>query len=120
MTWTISLDLPCTACGCKIGYAQPTTTRGVIRVRCNNCDSFVSDARPVGNSAAQALRRLRKDCPELHAEVIAGGLSPHAAMIKAGFRPKTLTIRAGNPAKLAAALRRFLTEAERNELRELL
>ena len=39
---------------------------------------------PVGNSQAAALRRLRKDAPELHAEVLAGNLSAHAAMVKAG------------------------------------
>jgi len=44
-------------------------------------------ARPVGTTRDQALRRLRKDAPELHAQVLAGELSPHAAMVEAGFRP---------------------------------
>lgn len=35
--------------------------------------------RPVGNNRQQALRKLRKDSPTLHAEVLAGKLSPHAA-----------------------------------------
>jgi hypothetical protein len=35
--------------------------------------------RPVGNNRQQALRKLRKDSPTLHAEVLAGNLSPHAA-----------------------------------------
>lgn len=47
----------------------------------------------VGNSAQQAIRRLRKDRPDLHARVIAGELSPHAAMIEAGFRHPTAAVR---------------------------
>src|SRR5262245_50647693 len=39
-----------------------------------------------GNSEQYALRRLRKNRPDLHAEVIAGEKSAHAAMIEAGFR----------------------------------
>lgn len=31
-----------------------------------------SDSRPTGTSRQQALRKLRKDAPEVHAEVIAG------------------------------------------------
>jgi hypothetical protein len=40
--------------------------------------------RPAGNTSAAALRRLRKDAPELHARVLAGELSPHAAAVEAG------------------------------------
>jgi|SRR5262245_7179554 len=45
-----------------------------------------------GNSAARAIRKLRKDRPDLHAQVIDKKLSPHAAMVEAGFRPKTITV----------------------------
>ena len=48
-------------------------------------------SRPEGNTSAKALRRLRKDRPDLHAEVLAGHKSPHKAMVEAGFRPKTTT-----------------------------
>jgi hypothetical protein len=34
---------------------------------------------PTGNSAARALRRLRKDRPDLHARILAGELTPHGA-----------------------------------------
>jgi hypothetical protein len=57
--------------------------------------------RPVGNASATALRRLRKDRPELHAKVLAKELSPHAAMVEAGFRSKTVTI----PLTVAGVLR---------------
>ena len=52
------------------------------------------NVRPGGNASATALRRLRKDRPDLHAEVMAGAKSPHAAMVEAGFRPKTMTVTA--------------------------
>ncbi len=41
---------------------------------------------PTGNTPEAALRRLRKDRPDLHARVIAGELSPHAAAIRGGYR----------------------------------
>ncbi len=44
----------------------------------------VSDGEPQrGHSQQYALRRLRKSAPELHARVLAGELSPHAAMLEA-------------------------------------
>jgi hypothetical protein len=43
---------------------------------------------PDGTSVASALRRLRKDAPALHARVLAGEISPHAAMVQAGFRKR--------------------------------
>jgi hypothetical protein len=46
--------------------------------------------RPSGISRAAALRRLRKDRPDIHARVLAGELSPHAGMIEAGFRKRTV------------------------------
>jgi hypothetical protein len=42
--------------------------------------------RPTGGSKAYALRRLRKDRPDIHARVLAGETSAHAGMIEAGFR----------------------------------
>lgn len=43
---------------------------------------------PAGNSKDAALRRLRKDRPDLHEKVIEGQLSAHAAAVEAGFRKK--------------------------------
>jgi hypothetical protein len=42
--------------------------------------------RPTGTSKAYALRRLRKDRPDIHARVLAGEISAHAGMVEAGFR----------------------------------
>ena len=46
-------------------------------------DNVTLDDR--GNSDTYALRRLRKDRPDLHARVLAGELSPHGAMVAVGY-----------------------------------
>jgi len=61
---------------------------------------------PTGNSESAALRRLRKDRPDLHAQVLAEQLSAHAAAVQAGFRPKTFTVRADKPESIVGTLRR--------------
>jgi hypothetical protein len=43
----------------------------------------VNALRPQGNTRQRALRQLRKSRPDLHAKVLKGKLSPHAAMIEA-------------------------------------
>lgn len=63
---------------------------------------------PKGNSADAALRRLRKDRPDLHAEVLAGALTAHAAAVQAGFRPRTVTVRADSPKSTADTLRKHM------------
>jgi hypothetical protein len=63
--------------------------------------------RQYGTSREEALRRLAKDRPDLHARVMAGELSAHAAAIEAGFRAKTVTI----PAAELAALREKAAES---------
>ena len=82
-------------------------------------DNVNSFSVPDGNSAAFALRRLRKDAPALHQKVLSGELSPHAAAIEAGFRKKTITV----PLETAAAarvLKRHFTEAQIDEILTLL
>lgn len=51
-----------------------------------------SSSAPTGTAKDAALRRLRKDRPDLHAEVLAGKKSPHAAMVEAKFRKRTITV----------------------------
>ena len=72
--------------------------------------------RPEGNTSAKALRRLRKDRPDLHAEVIAERLSPHAAMIEAGFRRPTCTVPKDSVEAAAQALRRHFSPADLADL----
>lgn len=69
-------------------------------------------ARPNGTSEAAALRRLRKDKPELHADVLAGRLTAHGAMVKAGFRPRTLTVPLGRPDSVAQTLIKHMEPSE--------
>jgi hypothetical protein len=59
-------------------------------------DNINHEPGPDGTSQAQALRRLRHQRPDLHAKVLAGKLSPHAACIKAGFRHRMLSVRTDN------------------------
>lgn len=73
------------------------------------------NSRPVGTSRSQALRRLRKDRPDLHARVLANELTPHAAMLEAGFRRRTITV----PLEVTAAattLRRHFTSDQLDAL----
>ena len=44
-------------------------------------------------SRSYALRRLRKDAPELHEQVLDGTLTAHAAMVKAGLRRRVIACR---------------------------
>ena len=62
--------------------------------------------RPTGTSTARALRALRDHAPALHAEVLAGRVSPHGAMVAAGLRRRTLTIPCDDPAAAARSIRR--------------
>lgn len=61
-----------------------------------------------GGRRDKALRKLRTDAPQLHAEVLAGNLTAHAAMIQAGFRRPTMTVPV-DPAAVARALRKRFT-----------
>jgi hypothetical protein len=70
---------------------------------------------PTGTSKDAALRRLRKDRPDLHAEVLAQRLSAHAAMVEAGFRKRTLTVPI-DPARIASTLRRHLSPEQLAQL----
>ena len=60
-----------------------------------------------GNTRQYALRKLRKDAPELHAKVLAGEVSPHQAMIDAGFRRKTVSIPLDPDGAARAIIRHF-------------
>jgi len=75
--------------------------------------------RPAGTAKDRALRKLRTDAPELHAQVLAGKLSAHAAMVKAGFRPRTFTVRP-DPKSAARTLRKYMTREQLLELARLL
>jgi hypothetical protein len=77
-------------------------------------------SRPAGTTEARALRKLRSDAPELHADVLAGRLSAHAAMVEAGFRPRTVSVPIGRPDTVAKTLRKHMTAADLARLAALL
>lgn len=83
-------------------------------------DNIHGTERPTGTSKDAALRKLRKDAPALHAEVIAGLLTAHKAMVKAGFRPPTFTVRADSAESVAATLRRQLDPAALAQVAQLI
>jgi hypothetical protein len=89
------------------------------RIKLDNNGIGVKLDYPTGNSIAAALRRLRGQRPELHARVLAGELTAHAAMVEAGFRkPRPLRRRTAYERILALLPR--LTVEERAELKDAL
>lgn len=67
--------------------------------------------RPAGNTVERALLRLGEERPDLHAEVLAGVKSAHAACVEAGFRRRTITVPV-DVERAAATLRRHFTSDE--------
>jgi hypothetical protein len=82
-----------------------------IHSDCNNDRSS-----PTGTSREAALRKLRKDRPDLHEQVVNGDKTPHAAMLEAGFRKPTMTVPKEDIPALARALRNRLTDDQIAEL----
>jgi len=87
-----------------------------INVSNRNNDKSNGIDRPVGTTKTYALRKLRKDAPEIHQRVIQGDLSPHAGMIEAGFRKKTITI----PIEPSAAAKALLNHFQREDLLDIM
>ena len=85
----------------------------------NNDNVMVSKEAEQGNSSEYALRRLRKDRPDLHERVRSGEMSPHAAAVEAGFRRRTIQIPA-DPYEAAAALGKRFSRNDLVRLVELL
>lgn len=75
---------------------------------------------PSGTSKEAGLRRLRKDRPDLHAEVLAGHLTTHAAMVEAGFRKRKVSVPLTTLEDAAKVLRRNLRPEQIEELARLL
>lgn len=93
----------------------------------NNINEVPAPARPQGTSRAHAIRKLRTEAErgnekasELHADVLADRISPHAAMIQAGFRQKTISVPVSKPERIAAYLRKHMPREAILRLVELL
>lgn len=65
---------------------SPGNPTGANQYAGGTVDNINDSSRPDGTSRTYALRKLRKDRPDLHAEVLAGTVSAHRAMVQAGFR----------------------------------
>jgi hypothetical protein len=85
-----------------------------------NENDDVHISRPAGNSAAAAIRRLRKDRSDIHARVLAGELSPHAGMIEAGFRKKLVRKKQTRVQRTYNRMQQEWTKLERRALWNLL
>ena len=83
-------------------------------------DNINFDPVPDGTSESNALRRLRKDRPDLHERVVNGEMKANSAMKEAGFRPHTFTVRADRPEAIVATLRKQLTPEVLEEVVALL
>lgn len=60
-----------------------------------------------GNSPTYALKRLRRDRPDLFQRVVSGELSANAAAVEAGFRRQTFTCPSNIEGAATAIVRRF-------------
>jgi hypothetical protein len=96
---------------------ETTITHGGDRSKDNNV--MLAPDTTQGNSNTYALRKLRKDRPDLHTKVLAGKLSPHAAMIQAGFRQRQITV-VLDPIRVAGAINRHFNEQQKGQIIKLL
>jgi hypothetical protein len=71
----------------------------------NSGVDIINTHAPRGTSREYALRRLRKDAPEMHAAVLAGDLTPHAAMVAAGLTRRRFTVVVTTPEAVANTIR---------------
>lgn len=90
---------------CQRGPGAPEENKNAVKTTVDNVhDCFKEKARPTGNTKSAALRRLRKDRPDLHKQVIDKNMSAHKAMVEAGFRKKTISISITDPESAAKAI----------------
>jgi hypothetical protein len=74
-------------------------------------DNIQNSPAPTGTSQAAALRRLRKDRPDLHKKVLKKELSAHNAMLQAGFRERKIQIPI-DPERAAETIKKHFTETQ--------
>ncbi len=64
------------------------------------------------NDSTYVIARLKRDDPELAAEVVAGKITSHAAAVKAGIRKPRCQVRTDDPSLAVQALLRFYTREQ--------
>ncbi len=72
----------------RVTQRKPGNPTGENQYQSGTVDNINNSSRPNGTSKQAALRRLRKDAPEMLERVLAGEISAHAAMVEAGFRKR--------------------------------
>jgi hypothetical protein len=77
-------------------------------------------AQPHHMSIAGILRRLKKDRPDLHAQMLAGEITANAAGIEAGYIHPRIKVPTDDMERLATTLRKNLDAAQVRELVERL
>ena len=78
----------------------------------NNIMNCLDTKAVQGTSLDYTLRRLRKEAPELHAEVINKAMTPNAAAVKAGFRVTPIQLNPVDPIKAAQTVRRAIADGK--------
>lgn len=78
----------------------------------NGRPSRVCATKSTSTDATYALRRLKRDAPELAADVVAGVLSASAAAVQAGFRKPYFRVRADDVDRAVAKLIEFYSADE--------
>lgn len=86
----------------------------------SSVDNIHTISRPSGTAQTAALRRLRKDRPDLHRQVLDGEKSAHAAAVEAGYRHRTVSVRVTDPPSAARTLIRHMEPDDLAELVRLL
>lgn len=71
-------------------------------------------------SMEYAVARLKREAPELYAQVEAGDLSVHAAMVSAGFRHERFTVFVTSAVPIAHTLRSKLSDSMLAEVARLI
>ena len=86
----------------EVGAAeeQPRTATGKF----TRSDNVKTDG---GNNPTYALRRLKRDHPELAERVVSGEMSAHAAACEAGFRRRTIAVPSDLDGAVSALVKRF-------------
>lgn len=74
----------------------------------NVCNTNISEQ----TDGTYVIARLKRDDPELAAEVVAGNITPHAAAIRAGIRKPRCQVRTDDPSLAVQALLRFYTREQ--------
>lgn len=72
----------------------------------------VCNTNSIEANGIYVIARLKRDDPELAAEVVAGKISPHAAAVKAGIRKPRCQVRTDDARLAVGALLRFYTREQ--------